>query len=253
MPKLNDQTMEEQPNVGHFGFSAVRLDELGATEYTLATIVLDTSGSVYSFINQIEEALKECVKALQYSPRSDNLMLRVVKFDTNHTEIHGFKLLENCQLDDYTNCLQPGGATVLCDASVDSIEAVKNYAQQLNSNDVDVNGIVVVVTDGMDNGSSLGEETVGNTKLSCVQEEALESVLSILVGVNVNDSYVKNYLDNFKDKGKFDQFVELDNAQAKTIARLGQFISKSISSQSQSLGTGGPSQTIDFNDGSMSI
>lgn len=65
--------------------------------------------------------------------------------------------------------------------------------------------------------------------------------------------YVKSYLDSFQDKGKFDQFVALDNANSKTIARLGQFISKSISSQSQSLGTGGPSQTIDFNNGSLSI
>lgn len=253
MPKLNDQTMEEQPNVGHFGFSAVRLGDLEASEYTLATIVVDTSGSVYGFIDDIEKALKECVRALQYSPRSDNLMLRVVKFDSHHEEVHGFKLLENCQIDDYTGSLQPGGATVLCDASVDAIEAVKNYAKQLNGEDIDVNGIVIVVTDGMDNGSSLGEETVGNTKMSCVSEEALESVLSILVGVNVNDSSVKNYLDSFKDKGKFDQFVALDNANAKTIARLGQFISKSISSQSQSLGTGGPSQTIDFNNGSLAI
>ena len=253
MPKLNDETMNEQPNVGHFGFSAVRLDELGASEYTLATIALDVSGSVYGFIDQIEEALKECVKALQYSPRSDNLMLRVIKFDSSHEEVHGFKLLENCNLNDYTGCLSPGGATALFDASVDGIEGIKNYANQLNDNDVDVNGIVIVVTDGEDNSSSLGINSVGDAKLSCITDEALESVLSILVGVNINNKNIKSYLDAFQDQGKFDQFVALDNASANTIAKLGKFISKSISSQSQSLGTGGPSQTLDFDNSSMSI
>jgi uncharacterized protein YegL len=252
MPKLNDQTMENQPNVGHFGFSAVRVDDLGASEYTLATIALDVSGSVYGFIGDIEKALKECVKALQYSPRADNLMLRVIKFESQCTEIHGFKLLENCQISDYDGCLQPGGATVLCDASVDAIEAIKNYAGQLDGKEIDVNGIVIVVTDGDDNGSSLGREAVGRAKLSCVTDEKLESMLSILVGVNIQTNCMKNYLDDFKDKGNFDQFVGLDNADAKTIAKLGQFISKSISSQSQSLGTGGPSQTINFN-GSLTI
>ncbi len=252
MPKLNDQTMEEQVNVGHFGFSAVRLDDLGASEYTLATIVVDTSGSVDPFIGDIEKALKECVRALQYSPRSDNLMLRVVKFDTNHEEIHGFKLLENCQIDDYTGCLQVGGMTALCDASINAIEAIKNYSSQLNRKEIDVNGIVIVVTDGDDNSSKFGMQTVGDTKQSCVTEEALESILSILVGVNITNPYIKDYLDRFQSEGKFDQFVKLDNASAKTIAQLGQFISKSISSQSQSLGSGGPSQTINFN-GSLSI
>lgn len=253
MPKLNDTSMEEHQNTGHFGFSAVRLDELGATEYTLATIVVDTSSSVYQFESDLEKTLKEAVRALQYSPRADNLMLRVLKFDSRHEEIHGFKLLENINLSDYDGVLRCGGSTALFDASVDSIEAIKNYAKQLNSQDVDVNGIVIVLTDGDDNSSSLGVQSVGQAKHACLQEEALESVLSILVGVNVQSTVLSKYLDQFKQDGKFDQFVELNNADAKTLARLGNFISKSVSSQSQSLGTGGPSQTLDFDNTSLSI
>jgi len=253
MPKLNDASMEDQNNIGHFGFSAVRLDELGATEYTLATIVVDTSGSVHSFQSDLEKTLKEAVRALQYSPRADNLMLRVLKFDSHHEEVHGFKLLENINLSDYDGVLQCGGATSLFDASVDGIEAIKNYGKQLNSQDVDVNGIVIVLTDGDDNSSSLGGQSVGKAKQACLNEEALESILSILVAVNVQESYFKQFLDQFNTDGKFDQLVELASADAKTLARLGNFISKSVSSQSQSLGTGGPSQTLDFDNTSLSI
>lgn len=253
MPKLNDASMEEHQNAGHFGFSAVRLDELGATEYTLATIVVDTSSSVYQFESDLEKTLKEAVRALQYSPRADNLMLRILKFDSRHEEIHGFKLLENVNLSDYDGVLQCGGSTALFDATLDGIEAIKNYAKQLNSQDVDVNGIVIVLTDGDDNSSSLGGQSVGQAKHACLKEEALESILSILVGVNVKESYFKQFLDQFKNEGKFDQLVELAKADAKTLARLGNFISKSVSSQSQSLGTGGASQTIDFDNTSLSI
>ncbi|UCE66565.1 MAG: hypothetical protein JSU85_00700, partial [Candidatus Zixiibacteriota bacterium] len=56
----------------------------------------------------------------------------------------------------------------------------------------------------------------------------------------------KAYLDDFKDKANLQQFVNAGNATPKTLAKLANFISKSISSQSQSLGTGGPSQSLSF-------
>lgn len=242
MPKLNDNTMENNNTVGHFGFSAVRMDELGASEYTLATIVVDVSGSVYSFEKDLEKCVKEAIAALRYSPRSNNLMLRVLKFNSGHEEVHGFKLLENCNADDYNGQFQPGGMTACFDATVDAIEGTKNYASTLNSNDIDVNGIIIVLTDGADNESKFGATTVGERKMSCVTDEALESVLSILVAVNSQD--FQSYLDNFNKEGKFDQMIAVNDASASTLAKINKFISKSIVSQSQSLGTGGPSQAI---------
>jgi uncharacterized protein YegL len=248
MPKLNDATMENV-NVGHFGFSAVRNDQLGASEYTLATIVVDASGSVGNFQAELEKCLQEVIKALQYSPRADNLMVRLIKFASKHEEVHGFKLLENCQLNDYANILHCGGSTACFDSCIDAIEGIKNYATQLNSNDIDVNGIVIVITDGEDNVSKFGAQAVGSAKEACLKEEALESILTVLIGVNA--ASLTKYLTSFETDGKFDQKVLLKDASASTLAKLNGFISKSISSQSQSLGTGGPSQVI--NPASMSL
>ena len=49
--KLNDNTMEQINNLTNtsFGYSATRLNELGASEYTLVTLVVDQSGSVEGF------------------------------------------------------------------------------------------------------------------------------------------------------------------------------------------------------------
>ena len=112
MPTLIDNTMEQQMlPIGHYGYSATRMDDLGASEYTLVTIVCDVSPSVSSFTNEMEEALREIVKACKYSPRADNLLIRLVTFAGYLDEAHGFKLLERCNLDDYKRCLKIGSAT----------------------------------------------------------------------------------------------------------------------------------------------
>ena len=44
----------------------------------------------------------------------------------------------------------------------------------------------------------------------------------------------------------FTQYIELADAKANTLAKLADFVSRSISSQSQSLNTGGPSKSLSF-------
>jgi len=58
MPILMDEKMEELRTASNYRFSAVKVDELGATKYTLATIVVDVSGSVAAFKNELENSLK---------------------------------------------------------------------------------------------------------------------------------------------------------------------------------------------------
>jgi len=72
-------------------------------------------------------------------------------------------------------------------------------------------------------------------------------MLSVLIGVGIGDqSQAQQYLDEFKDKSGLSQFINIENADAKTLAKLADFVSKSISSQSSSLGTGGSSQPLIF-------
>ncbi|HLK61035.1 MAG TPA: hypothetical protein VKU00_31005 [Chthonomonadaceae bacterium] len=247
MPLLNDHTLEQQdlPN-GQYGFSATRLDDLGATEYTLVTIVCDVSPSVSGFVREMENALQEIVKACKFSPRADNLMLRLVTFHGRLEEAHGFKMLQQCNLHDYQKLLCIGSATALYDAAENCIAAIAAYGKQLTDADYATNGIVFVITDGEDNASTLGIKQVRDALCDAVQSEALESLVSILIGVNVKDRKMGAYLQDFKNEAGFTQYVELDKADAKTLAKLADFVSRSISAQSKSLGTGGASQPLTF-------
>lgn len=245
MPKLNDATIEQRTNVNsHFGFSATKIDNLGASEYTLASVVVDVSSSVASFSAELTKAVKEVIRACKYSPRADNLMVRLTEFATCQNEIHGFKLLENCNESDYGNALTVGGSTSLYDASVNAVAATNAYGLDLSKNDFSANGIVVIITDGDDNTSTLSVNAVKDELAKVVKEESLESLVTILIGVNINDPYISQRLQAFKNDVGFTQYVELGSADAKTLAKLAEFVSKSISAQSQALGTGGPSQGL---------
>ena len=68
--------------------------------------------------------------------------------------------------------------------------------------------------------------------------------MSVLIGVNVTNPTLAAYLSSFKTDAGFTQYIELDNATAGKLAKLAEFVSKSISAQSQALGTGGPSKQL---------
>ena len=230
----------ENLNAGSgYKFSATKIKDLGAAEYTLATIVMDTSSSVTGFAVQLEQALKTIFKACDKSPRKDNLMLRLTQFASTLTELHGFKLLNTITEKDYDNVLQLGGSTALFDAMDEALQATGTYGKQLTSQDFLVNAIVVVVTDGENNCSNISEPTqVKKTLLSVRRAENLESILLILVGVTNDNVNLNVYLQTVKDDTGCDQYVSIGSATPGRIAKLAEFVSQSISSTSSSLGTG---------------
>jgi uncharacterized protein YegL len=248
MPQLNNHTMSDQPlPTGQYGFSATRVDHLGASEYTLVTIVTDVSPSVGSFVREMETALKEIITACKYSPRADNLMLRLVTFDADMREAHGFKMLEQCRLDDYKGCLKIGSATALYDAAENCVTAMNVYGKQLTDANFGVNGIVFVITDGEDNASTLSIRHVREALELATKTEAMQSMVSILIGVNVKDQRIGAYLQDFKNEAGFTHYVEIGNANARALAKLADFVSRYISSQSQLLSSGAvSSQSLTF-------
>jgi len=246
MPRLNDDSMENFGNIGTYGFSGTRLDDLSATEFTLVNLAVDVSGSVTHFSAELEKCVKEVIRACQLSPRADNLMIRLVKFQDHMEEVHGFKLLDKINLDDYNGIFRCGGGTALYDTVINTMDATTAYAKSLMSNDFQCNALTVVLTDGEDNMSKFGKQGVHDSLQKAVTSEALESLVSILVGVNVQNSNIASYLNDFQKEAGFTQYVELDNADSKTLAKLAKFVSKSISAASLSLGTGGPSKSLSF-------
>lgn len=252
MPKFANAGAEgEKLANDNYGYSHIGLTKLQSAEYTLVTVVLDTSGSVEDFIKELRECVKRIVGSCKYSQRADSLMLRVVTFDDDLHELHGFKPLADCNPDDYEN-LYTGGATALYDAATNSINATTDFAKKLSEQEYAVNAVAFVITDGDNNRGTLGVGSVKTALKAATKCEALESCVSVLIGVHgPNDQdadvqRVKKFLEDFHKDAGFTQYIHIGLADSKKLARLADFVSKSISSQSQALGSGAASKPLTF-------
>lgn len=245
MPKLmNQPETVVGTTISNFGYSAKKITSLTATEYTLADIEIDVSPSTSPFIKELQEALKNIIETLKKSPRSENMLVRVQEFSNTLTEVHGFVTLKDINELDY-RLQSVSGGTALYDAVACGMEAVGNYGRELNNMDYGVNGVVFIVTDGEDNSSKTSKTKLADTLHTIRGEEDLESLKVILIGVGEQRS-TQAYLQDLKDSAKLDQYIWIGDASPSNLAKLAEFISKSISAASQSLGTGGASQNLDF-------
>lgn len=233
---------------GNYGYTAPQFASLGSNEYTLATIAVDVSGSVEPFHGDLENMLKLCLEACKKSPRADNLMLRVLPFNHEvNQELHGFRLLSGLNPNDYTKKLQrPSGGTSLYDATIATVEVTEKYGEDLVTQGISANAVVFIVTDGCDEHSMSTLPQVTERLKRVVRDERIESIKVVLIGIydKSTESRVVPRLEEFAKAAGIDQFVSMDRAKAGSFAKLAGFVSNSVSSTSQALGTGGPSKNL---------
>jgi uncharacterized protein YegL len=248
MATTEDQVIKI-PGPGNFQFSAIRIEDLGATEYTLATLVVDISGSVTTFADELLDCIKTIIKACQKNPRAENMLVRLLLFNEKIYEIHGFKNLSDIDVNNY-EALRPDGFTALYDATYDAIGATLEYSKRLVDQDFDCNGAVYIVTDGMNNRGKMTPSAIAQKIGEAVHNEEIESLISILVGLHdPNSSWeqeVRESLEMFHEKANLTEFLDIGEATPQKLAKLAGWVSESVSSQSQALGSGAPSQTLQF-------
>jgi von Willebrand factor type A domain len=239
-----DQDLEQLQAGSNYKFSATKIDKLGASEYTLVTIACDASSSVAPFAQQLETMLKTVLNGCDKSQRREHLMLRLTQFSHSLTELHGFKLLSSISEDDYTGVLNIGGNTALFDAVDEALQVMATYGAELMKQEFLVNGIIFIITDGENNSGIAQPADIKKAVERARRSEVLESITTVLVGVTNNSTDMGIYLKTFKDDAALDQYVDIGTATPGKLAKLAAFVSQSVSSTSQALGTGSPSQPI---------
>lgn len=246
MPRLDGADVETHTTAGsNFSFTGARIGGLGATEYTLVDIEVDMSGSVSSFIGDLKLMIETAIDACARSPRSDNLLVRVAAFSTSYrggiNEIHGFIPLADIDKAAY-DTLRPGGGTPLFDACFTGVGSIHAYGKALADQDYLANGISFFITDGEDTDSAAKPKMIKDAIAKAMIGEVLESHVSVLIGVNT--AGCGPALKSFQTEADITQFIDAGDATKGKLAKLAAFVSQSISSTSQALGTGGPSQAI---------
>jgi len=248
MPVIGDQSSQpgtdiiKIPATG-FTYSMTRIADLEASEYTLVHIASDVSGSVSNFKSEMENVLEEIASSCQKSPRADNLLMRHTMFGDKVNTNHDWKMLRYINPADYKNCLNISGSTALFDAAQEGLTVMGDMGEKLTQAKFACNGIIFFITDGCDNASHSTPVMVKDTINNIVVGEKMESLISILIGVGIAP-YTKQALDRFKNEAGLTHFIELKDASKNSLAKLAAFVSKSISSQSNALGSGSASRQL---------
>lgn len=233
----------------NFGYTGAPIDDLTSFENTLAVTLFDESGSTRAFSRQMELAVKTIVEFLRMSPRADNLIYAHYHFDNGMKEIMGWTPLAQIDPDRFDGCWAGGGCTNLWYSEERVLSFMRDYAQQMGQKRYVCNGILCTLTDGSEysppysEGAGKHESDVKKAFAQTVVCEDLESIVSILIGINP-DQGIQDELQKHAAEVGYTRYLPVEKADAKSLAKIAEFISKSIVSQSQSLGTKGPSTDI---------
>ena len=246
----NSDTIETQSfnTPSNFQFSGIEIEKLGGTEYTIVDQLIDESSSVIDYKQGLESCQNTILEACKKNPNSEKMLMGCHSFSSrynqNINEIHGFTPLNSLSNDQYTGSIQPGGMTPLNDAFLYSIESIEMYGTTLDASDFLCNAIIFGITDGVENASRNNAVKIKQVKERIRQGGKIESLKLILIAVN--DTECKDELEAFRVEADIDQYISLGDVTPGKLAKLADFISQSISSTSQALNTGGPSQPTNF-------
>ncbi len=130
------------------------LDQLASNDVTLAMNIIDMSGSMHSYANDLMRAYNDdYLAAMSASPAADDILVSSIVFHDKVQSLHGYVPLEDAvRLSSQT--YSPDCTTALYDAVAGGMTNMVLYAQQLRQSGLSVQCIIMVYTDGDDNASS---------------------------------------------------------------------------------------------------
>lgn len=235
MPRFDKD--EAFVTASNYGYSAVRLGELSESEYTVVTIVVDTTPSVDPFVHDLNEARKNIISACNDGPSPETLLVRCVEFNSQDgvQEVHGFKEFSKIDPALY-DVPKTNGLTNLYDVSHEVISTEVDFCERLHEQEFEVNGVVYIVTDGMDNRSRYTPANIRELVSKARQSEKLDSLLIVLIGINATDC--RSYLENYAQEAGLDGYVDFGDASPSSLSKLAKWVSQSISQSTQARGSG---------------
>lgn len=143
--------MKETLDLGvSFDDSNFNVDNIDVDDVILSVFCFDRSGSISTYVNEMNSAMKETIDKWKNSHHAEKIMYSQIEFDSNVEVIHGFQPIENVDFVD----VKPRGLTALVDAVKLSIENAKSYYDSVLASGAEAKVMVFVFTDGEDNSSN---------------------------------------------------------------------------------------------------
>lgn len=238
-----------------FGMEGLGMVEAGiddlvtSSKYVLATIALDMSGSVCSFQDLIQTMSIEAIRALQRDSNANSMLVRVISFGGHGVqEVHPWALLKDIDVSESTvnqrgtiyHSLIANGGTPCHEAISNSRSEARRKSAELRDNGYDVAIVENIITDGEDTtaGYSGGPtfQDLAQILTDIQQDEAAESYIGYLLGINV--SRCRQSLEDLSAGAKFTEFLDEENYDKESLAKIFGYVVSSISTASANVGSG---------------
>lgn len=197
-------------------------EDIQVDETINAVFVIDISPSITTYVKDLNYAFNDFTETMQKSHVANQLMVSIVEFNDKIHVKTGFQpilQISNMQF-------KPSGrGTALYQATHQGLEMALDYRTNLESSGVMAKTLLFVITDGVDNSSSISASGV-KQKIEEVlaQEQNVFSFTTILFGVGNVQGFEKAQ----KDMGI--QHLAKVGTSGDEIRKMINFISSSISS-----------------------
>lgn len=182
--KKNSQNNDPDFNDLNFDmdFGNFNPDEIEVDETINAVFVVDTSTSITSYVQDLNQAFNDFVETMQKSHIAEKLFVSIVEFNTGVEIKTGFQPIANISHIDFSRKIK--GVTSLYDGVFAALKNAVDYRENLENSGVETKTLIFVITDGDDNHSKNPPHVVKQLidKLKHDERSAL-SFTSILFGV----------------------------------------------------------------------
>jgi len=211
-----------------YGFGNFNPDEVEVEDTINVQFVVDVSGSVGGYVNELNSGLNEFVERMQKSHVADKVFVSVVVFNNDIKVLTGYQPIDQVPTFDFGQHIY--GTTALYGGTRVALENALNYREGLENAGVNCKTLVFVMTDGGDNEPSKGSPSEVKSIIdNLLQEERnFASFETMLFGINKSEETEFNHAASMMG---IKNVVTIDNS-ADEIKRMINFISSSVSGAS---------------------
>lgn len=171
---------EELDDIALAGCEGIDVDDIDSEEVTLVAVVLDCSGSMFENRSAVLKSYREqFLEPLAKAKNADSILVSSWVFSSlpgqdNVRLVHGYTPVPECK--ELTNVdYDPNGGTPLYDAVMKSLTGMVTYGQALRDNGTRTKCIVIILSDGFENAS-----TVSASKVRLLSSDVLRAQEYIL-------------------------------------------------------------------------
>ncbi|MEO1654933.1 MAG: hypothetical protein AAFU64_15405, partial [Bacteroidota bacterium] len=165
----------------NLSFNNFNPEDIQVDETINAVFIVDVSPSISTYVKDLNHAFNDFTETMQKSHVADQLMVSIIEFNEKVEAKSGFQPIKQIP----TMQFKPSGmGTALYQATFQGLDLAVNYRSNLEASGVMAKTLLFVITDGLDNSSSVSAQQVKD-KLNGIlaQEQNAFSFTTILFGV----------------------------------------------------------------------